>query len=382
MQRIFFLILFIFLFSSCKHEAKKQFEVSGTIKNSNAKMVFLEETPLGSGERIIVDSSILNNDGSFHLRAKTSEESLFNLFLESEAYPFAFVINDAPKVIVYADAKNPNDYVVEGSPGSKSLKTFSMNASGKWSALYLLGREMDSLKKTGVSDSALIVVNNRGESLLNELKSYVSGFIKNSPDPITSVWALGTYSQIFSMDDYQALLNGIVKKFPEHKGIVAIKEMNDRQLAVAKQKSEQSQQTNWIGKQAPELSLPDINGNEIKLSSFKGKYVLLDFWASWCLPCRKENPKVVQAYNKYKNKNFTIFGVSLDKEKGDWLDAIQRDKLSWTQVSDLQEWSSAAVSIYGFTSIPFNVLIDPEGKIIAQGLRGIDLEKKLDEVLQ
>src|SRR5258705_12346727 len=136
MQRIFFLILFIFLFSSCKHEAKKQFEVSGTIKNSNAKMVYLEETPLGSGERIIVDSSIVKNDGSFHLRAKTSEESLFNLFLKNEAYPFAFVINDAAKVIVYADAKNPNDYVVEGSPGSKSLKTFSMNASGKWSALY------------------------------------------------------------------------------------------------------------------------------------------------------------------------------------------------------------------------------------------------------
>jgi peroxiredoxin len=382
MQRIFFSIFFISLLLSCKHEAKKQFDVRGTIKNTNAKMVYLEETPLGSSERIIVDSSLVNSSGSFHLKAKTSEESLFNLFLKDETYPFAFVINDAPSVMVTADAKNPNDYVIEGSPESKSLKSFSMNASNKWGALYLLGREKDSLKNTGAADSVLVTVNNRGESLFNQLKTYVGTFIKNSSDPVTSVWALGTYSQIFSMDDYQALLNGIVKKFPGHKGIAAIKEMNDRQLALAKQKSEQVQEANWIGKQAPELSLPDINGNEIKLSSYKGKYVLVDFWASWCLPCRRENPTVVQAYNKYKSKNFTIFGVSLDKEKEDWVDAIQRDKLSWTQVSDLQEWSSAAVSTYGFASIPFNVLIDPEGKIIAQGLRGIDLEKKLDEVLK
>ncbi len=358
MRRIFFSIFLISLLLACKHEVKKQFEVRGTIKNTNAKMVYLEETPLGSSERIIVDSSLVNGSGSFHLKAKTAEESLFNLFLKDEAYPFAFVINDAPDVMVTADAKTPNDYVVEGSPGR------------------------DSLKKTGAADSVLITVNDRGKSLLNQLKNYVRTFIKNSSDPITSVWALGTYSQIFSMDDYQALLNGIVEKFPGHKGIAAIKEMNDRQLALAKQKLEPVQETNWLGKQAPELSLPDINGKEIKLSSYKGKYVLVDFWASWCLPCRRENPNVVQAFDKYKNKNFTIFGVSLDKEKEDWLQAIRKDKLSWTQVSDLQEWSSAAVSTYGFTSIPFNVLIDPEGRIIAQGLTGTDLEKKLDEVLK
>jgi peroxiredoxin len=382
MQRIFLSSFFIFFLLSCKHETKKNFTVSGTIRNSNAKIVYLEETPLGSAERIIVDSSFINNNGSFHLNAKAKEESLFDLILKDEAYPFAFVINDAPKVIVNADAKNPNDYIVEGSPGSKSLKSFSQNASNKWTGLYLLGRDMDSLKKTGASDSVLISVNNRGQSLLDDLKKYVSGFIKNSSDPVTSVWALGTYSQVFSMDDYQALLDGIVKKFPEHKGIAAIKEMNDRQVALAKQKSEQVQETNWVGKQAPELSLPDINGNEIKLSSYKGKYVLVDFWASWCLPCRKENPNVVHAYNKYKDKNFTIFGVSLDKEKEDWLEAIQRDKLSWTHVSDLQEWKSVAVSAYGVSAIPFNVLVDPGGTVIAQSLRGTELERKLDEVLK
>jgi peroxiredoxin len=271
---------------------------------------------------------------------------------------------------------------VEGSPASKSLKEFSLNASDRWTKLYLLGHEMDSLKNSGATDSVLLSINDQGTSRLNELQTYVKNFIKNSSDPITSVWALGTYSQVFSLDDYQGLLNGIVKKFPQHKGVAAIKEMNDRQLALAKQKSQQPQETQWIGKAAPELSLPDINGNQIKLSSFKGKYVLVDFWASWCLPCRRENPNVVQAYNKYKNKNFTILGVSLDKEKDDWVHAIQKDNLSWTQISDLREWNSAAVSTYNFTGIPFNVLIDPEGKIIAQSLRGDELDQKLSEILR
>jgi len=164
--------------------------------------------------------------------------------------------------------------------------------------------------------------------------------------------------------------------------VAKIKEMNDRQLALAKQKSQAVDEPQWLNKQAPELSLPDANGKTVTLSSFKGKYVLVDFWASWCLPCRKENPNVVQAYNKYKNKNFTIMGVSLDKQKEDWLGAIETDKLSWTQVSDLQEWNSAAVSIFNFSGIPFNILVDPDGKIIAQSLRGDSLEKKLEEVLK
>jgi len=375
-------ILTISLLLSCKQETKKQFEIAGIIKNSDERMIYLEETPLGSGERIIVDSSVIKSDGSYRLHAKRSEESLFDLFFKNKPFPFAFVINDASKIRVSADAKNPGDYIVEGSSATKSLKDFSTTASAKWGKLYLLGREMDSLRKAGAPDSSLIAINSSGQSLLNDLRNFVSSFIKNSTDPITSVWALGTYSQAFAMDDYQGLLDGIVKKFPGHKGIAAIKEMNDRQVTLAKEKAEASQATQWVGKVAPELSLPDINGNEIKLSSFKGKYVLVDFWASWCIPCRRENPTVVQAYNKFKGKNFTILGVSLDKEKEDWKQAVQKDNLSWTQVSDLQEWNSIAVSTFNFNGIPFNVLLDPDGKIIAQSLRGDELEKKLGEVLK
>jgi peroxiredoxin len=142
--------------------------------------------------------------------------------------------------------------------------------------------------------------------------------------------------------------------------------------------------TSWVGKEAPDFSMPDVNGKEVKLSSFRGKYVLVDFWASWCGPCRSENPNLVNAFNQFKNKNFTVLGVSLDRpgQKDKWLQAINDDKLAWTNISDLQSWNSPVVSLYGFDGIPFNVLLDPQGKVIAESLRGPALEGKLEEVLK
>ena len=133
---------------------------------------------------------------------------------------------------------------------------------------------------------------------------------------------------------------------------------------------------------AIDFSQPGIDGKQVSLSSFKGKYVLLDFWASWCKPCRVENPNVVKAYQEFKDKNFTVFGVSLDKDKNAWLQAIQQDGLTWTHASDLKDWSNEAAALYGVQSIPANFLIDPQGNIIARDLRGDELLNKLREVIK
>jgi peroxiredoxin len=160
--------------------------------------------------------------------------------------------------------------------------------------------------------------------------------------------------------------------------------LKDTETAKIFKKSLDALRNTAIGVVAPDFTQNDVNGVPVKLSSFRGKYVLLDFWASWCGPCRQENPNVVKVYNKYKDKNFTILSVSLDRADGRtaWIEAIKNDGLTWTHVSDLKFWNNQAATLYSVTSIPASFLIDPNGKIIARDLRGDDLENKLKEVLE
>ena len=137
-----------------------------------------------------------------------------------------------------------------------------------------------------------------------------------------------------------------------------------------------------VGTLSPEIILKDVKGNPVSLSSLKGKVVLIDFWASWCGPCRAENPNVVAAYNKYKSKKFTVLSVSLDQpgKKQAWLDAIHKDHLTWTHVSDLQFWNNAVAVMYDIKGIPANMLVDPNGVIVGKDLRGEELDRKLAEL--
>ena len=158
-------------------------------------------------------------------------------------------------------------------------------------------------------------------------------------------------------------------------------EVRERQMAQQQQQQPQQPQTAvQVGMEAPEIALPSPEGQMINLSDLRGKVVLIDFWASWCRPCRVENPNVVRVYNKYKDQGFEILGVSLDRDRAAWLDAIEKDNLTWPHISDLKFWQSQAAQTYGVTAIPYTVLVDRDGTIIAERLRGASLEAKLAEI--
>lgn len=167
---------------------------------------------------------------------------------------------------------------------------------------------------------------------------------------------------------YVAVANKLKKEWPLYSQTKIFSDFVDKLKVTA------------IGQPAPEIALPNPDGVVVKLSSMKGKYVLVDFWAKWCGPCRQENPNVVKAFNKYKDKGFTVFGVSLDRNKEDWVKAINDDGLTWTHVSDLKFWQSEAAKTYSITAIPFSLLLDTNGIIIGKNLRGAALDAKLAEI--
>jgi len=242
--------------------------------------------------------------------------------------------------------------------------------------------KIDSLKKNNGPSLLINNLNARQREITKEFKTYTQQLVQQSDKVPLSLFVLFTYQGMtrepnygidgFRGEEMLAFLDTMIKKFPGRKDIVGIRSSIESQIP----------KTLWVGKEAPEISLPDTEGKIVKLSSFRGKYVLVDFWASWCAPCRGENPNVVEAYNQFKEKNFTVLGVSLDKNMDAWKRAIVDDNLNWTHVSDLKYWGSEVVPLYGFGSIPFNVLVDPTGKVVAENLRGSALEEKLNAILE
>jgi peroxiredoxin len=305
--------------------------------------------------------------GKFILKEKLPEPELCFIVIDGVQKPIEVFVENAV-ISVKGNKATPDKYQISGSKSHKDFAEFidaflpkaqHLNALSNTINQTMPGTERDNLMitYTGVQESMQQVIDN---FVKTKTRSHVTPFVLEVTYQFKE--DVVVLENRFKQLDASIRNSGYGKKL---EGIIAEKKIGA------------------VGTMALDFTQSDTTGAPVSLSSFRGKYVLVDFWASWCGPCRNENPNVVENYNKFSKKNFTVLGVSLDRpgQKEKWVNAIKEDNLTWTHVSDLQFWNNSAAKLYRVNSIPVNFLVDPNGKIVARNLRGIALQEKLCELL-
>lgn len=360
-------IVSLFLLASCSTANKDTFILHGEIENAgDLKKVLLYE-----GEKI-VDSATLDEDNKFKFERAAKEATPYTLLAGSQ--PYMLVLKNGDQIEFKTDLNNTEvRYTVSGSEISSKLQKLDIIRSKFQKEQAALQNEYEQRINKGENASAV-----QGELMEKSFNSTkVSAklalqFADENKDNLA-----GFYGALFVFSiDPTTYENELIQYAAHAKAKFAGNSFVD---SFAKHMAEIKLLS--IGQVAPDFTSSTPDGKSVKLSDLRGQYVLLDFWASWCAPCREENPNIVAQYHIFKNKGFTVLGLSLDKDRADWIQAIKDDKLDWTQLSDLKQWDSSAGQLYNITAIPSSFLIDPEGKIIAKNLRGPALKEFLEKTL-
>ena len=368
------LIVFsIFLLAACNNNGPEKLTVKGTFTAAAGKKIMLAELPFNSPQRLVLDSATLDSSGKFRLSTIQQQEGMYQLFIQNG--PGILLINDTTTIVVHANADSLGRYTVKNSEASKSIKSLYDRLTALEQNAGTANAMADSISKTKTPDSLqapyLQARDRSNKTVTDFLTAYLS-LEKNA----TALWyGLGVASHFYTKDQWSAAVQKLASMHPNHPGLTMMK------VSVVTAQQQEAQGKQLLNKPVADITMTDTSGKPISVSQFKGKWLLIDFWASWCAPCRAENPNIVAAYKQFRNKNFTVLGISLDKDKAAWTKAIAKDSLTWPQMSDLKYWDSKAVELYGFNAIPFNILVDTAGTAIAVNLHGHALQEKLKEVL-
>ncbi len=351
------------LMTGCSSEP--EFVVKGNIQDSDSVTFMLQKREAG---KFITLDSALSRNGIFKMTGSVQFPEMVQLVATGRQKRVSFYIENS-EITISGNLDSLSFAEVSGSKTQDEYQSFidsNKPLSEKYSNLYI---EYQSARQENNTEK-IAELEKEAEAIQNEMTQLEKDFVKNNPSSYVSPSILNSLSYEMEASDIEAAINALdtnVARIPVAKDLMARAQV---MKAVA------------IGQKAPDFTLNDVNGNPVSLSSKIGaKLLLIDFWAGWCNPCRQENPNVVRVYKEFNKKGFDVFGVSLDRTKDEWVEAIAADKLTWTHVSDLEYWNNAAAKLYAVNAIPANFLLDENGIIIARNLRGEDLYNKVKEVL-
>lgn len=361
--------------TACNQAPKDRFTIEGSVKGAAGEVVKMIEFTLE--DAVTVDSVVLAEDGSFSISSSNSEPTVYMLTLANAGMIPVLIENGEVIKITTSAEQFIIDAQVEGSAGTTELIAYFKQFNSFQEQVAALNEELMPFAETPEFEQKRAEAQEKYKSYEEAQKDYVKTFIdgnKNGVVPVfASLYAANFISPESDFDWFFGLLSRFKDEHPTSKYTAWFTQFVEPYSNLAALQP---------GKPAPDFKLPTPEGDSISLSDYRGKYVLVDFWASWCGPCRQENPNIVKMYNRFKDKNFEILGVSLDKERAGWVKAIADDQLTWKQVSDLKFWDSMVTGLYAIQSIPATLLVDPDGNIVARNLRGPELEEKIASLLQ
>jgi peroxiredoxin len=388
-RSLFFLsiLAFFFILVSCQN-TEHNFHLRGELQNGAEQELYLFEVKAIEIEPL----DTIRTDKHGHFRYDGYLESIrFLLLRTSKPEQIYLLAHPGDRITVSGDLQNLKaSYKVEGSEDSRLVQKLNQRIEKTIFSLDSISRNyQEKLSEPGIDFEELRLKTRMDyEAISNSQREFTIDFIKNNTTSIASIMAL--YQQIESQSlllseegdfRYYVLVDSVLGElYPE---VDYVKTLRNNVSEMLEALDAQKRRTDPLsdGALAPEIELPNPEGKKVALSSLRGNYVLLDFWAAWCPPCRKENPHLVKVYDKYHDKGFTIYQVSLDRTREAWLKGIEDDKIGqWTHVSDLKFWNSSVVPAYQLQAIPASFLLDREGRIIARNLRGEELEQKLAEI--